>query len=237
MTAEGGKRTPEAGAIDRVSYHLATLSLSRCKKDRDARRSLSHFLEELGVLMRAFSGSIKQSQIVLIVVLLLMTSSGCSQAKPSAEQSNRPSASIPGGPAIGQINELAHERYEVLRLARLFVVALTTYDAPSLQQQRQIVLSMSTDGFREQFEQLTGSSTFAKALVAAGPIARGKVVTLSVSSLIDGHATVGAVVAVIFSSKTVKVPTVQRRTITMEWVRTLSGWKVSSLRVFPTLYD
>ena len=131
-------------------------------------------------------------------------------------------------------NSSDHDRTSVTSLARRFVVALTTYDATSLPAQRQIVLSMATGAFKDEFDKLTGAA-FANALTETQATSRGQVETLGVVSVHGDAATVLGIADVTVSNKDLKTPRVDRQVIQLDLVRSSSGWKVDRVTVLGRL--
>jgi hypothetical protein len=132
-------------------------------------------------------------------------------------------------------NAPEHDRSDVLALSRRFVVALTTYDAATLPNQRERVLGMATGGFRSDYDRLASNPAFSSAVNTAKASSQGKIVTLAVSSLSGDNATVLGVVDVIVSNKDLTTPRVTRRVIQLMFVNTSSGWKVDTVTLLGTL--
>ncbi len=115
-----------------------------------------------------------------------------------------------------------------------FAVLLTTYNATTIARQRGQVLGLATGKFRDQYEELTGSS-FVTTLKERRADSKGKLVRIAVSEVEGDDATVLAVVRVTTTNKDLKAPRVDTNLLELTLVKTSSGWRIENVTILGTL--
>jgi Mce-associated membrane protein len=123
---------------------------------------------------------------------------------------------------------------DVLDVSRRFVVLLTTYNATTIERQRSQVLALATGKFRDQYNELTGSS-FVTTLEERQADSKGALVRIAVSDVEGDNATVLAVVRVTTTNKDLKGPRADTNLLEVTLVKTSSGWRIDNVNILGTL--
>src|SRR5437870_9338283 len=122
-------------------------------------------------------------------------------------------------------NTDAAARANVIETSQRFLALLTTYNAATLDRQRQAVLAMATGKARTDIQQVTGTG-FRTTIQSAQADSRGTVTRASVESVIGDSATALCVVQISTTNKDRKTPRIEEDLIEVSLVHTSSGWKI-----------
>jgi Mce-associated membrane protein len=123
-------------------------------------------------------------------------------------------------------------RDEVVQASERFALALSSYDYRHLDADFDRVRSMSTAGFREEFEDLLGGPTFADALRASEAVSTARVQTGPlVGSLAEDEARTFTVVEQRITNKDTPEPRAVRTRVELYLVKTTQGWKIDRVSV------
>lgn len=125
-------------------------------------------------------------------------------------------------------------RTEVHQTSQRFLVLLTTYNASTLNDQRDQVLAMAVGKFRDDYSTLTDDA-FLKALQDRQADSKGRVLKLAVTSLEGDDAEALALVEVSTKNKDLPNPRVENNVIELSLVRTGNGWRIDAVSILGTV--
>lgn len=131
-------------------------------------------------------------------------------------------------------NSDARVRAQVLQTSSRLVELVTTYDAATLEGQRQAVFSLAIGKAKSNYDAVTGGGLLS-VLQTQQATSKGKVDRASVETIGDDSATTLVLVTVTVTNKDLKTPRAQQNLIELSLVRTSSGWKVDDLTILGQL--
>ncbi|MGH2785995.1 MAG: hypothetical protein ACRDJ1_12090 [Actinomycetota bacterium] len=121
-------------------------------------------------------------------------------------------------------------RTDVFQTSQRFLVLLTTYNAGTLTEQREQVLSLAVGKFREDYSTLTDAA-FLKALQDREADSKGRVLKLAVTSLEGSNAEALALVEVTTKNKDLPTPRVEQNLIELTLVKSGGGWRIDAVSI------
>ncbi|HJR19688.1 MAG TPA: hypothetical protein VJ922_08220 [Actinomycetota bacterium] len=125
-------------------------------------------------------------------------------------------------------------RTQVFQASQRFLVLLTTYNATTLNEQRDRVLAMAVGKFRDDYSTLTDAE-FLKALTDRQADSKGRVLKLAVTSLEGDDAEAFALVEVTTKNKDLPNPRVENNVIELSLVRSSGGWRIDAVTILGAL--
>lgn len=125
-------------------------------------------------------------------------------------------------------------RTEIFQTSQRFLVLLTTYNATTLNEQREQVLAMAVGKFRDDYSTLTDAA-FLKALQDRQADSRGRVVKLAVTSIEGDNAEAFALVEVTTKNKDLPTPRIEENAIELSLVKTGGGWRIDAVSILGRL--